>query len=56
MLEEGKRLGMPLPLTSVAHQLCTAASAAGHGGEDLAAVIMTLEYLAGMRQRSEPPC
>jgi 3-hydroxyisobutyrate dehydrogenase-like beta-hydroxyacid dehydrogenase len=49
MLEEGKRLGMPLPLTSVAHQLCTAASAAGHGGEDLAAVITTLEYLAGIR-------
>jgi 3-hydroxyisobutyrate dehydrogenase-like beta-hydroxyacid dehydrogenase len=49
MLEEGRRLGMPLPLTSVAHQLCTATSAAGHGDEDLAAVITTLEYLAGMR-------
>jgi len=49
MLEEGKRLGMPLPLTSVAHQLCTAASAAGHGAEDLAAVITTLESLAGLR-------
>jgi len=49
MLEEGARLGVPLPLTSVAHQLCTAASAAGHGAEDLAAVITTLEYLAGIR-------
>ncbi|HYB44783.1 MAG TPA: NAD(P)-dependent oxidoreductase [Candidatus Methylomirabilis sp.] len=49
MLKEGERLGVPLPLTSVAHQLCTAASAAGHGGEDLAAVITTLEYLAGIR-------
>jgi 3-hydroxyisobutyrate dehydrogenase-like beta-hydroxyacid dehydrogenase len=49
MLEEGARLGVPLPLTSVAHQLCTATSAAGHGEEDLAAVITTLEYLAGMR-------
>ncbi|MBM3218681.1 MAG: NAD(P)-dependent oxidoreductase [Candidatus Rokubacteria bacterium] len=49
MLEEAKRLGMPLPLTSVAHQLCTATSAAGHGGDDLAAVITTLEHLAGMR-------
>jgi 3-hydroxyisobutyrate dehydrogenase-like beta-hydroxyacid dehydrogenase len=49
MLEEGKRLGVPLPLTSVAHQLCTATSAAGRGAEDLAAVITTLEYLAGMR-------
>ena len=49
MLDEAKRLGMPLPLTSVAHQLCTATSAAGHGGDDLAAVITTLEHLAGMR-------
>lgn len=49
MLEEGARLGVPLPLTSVAHQLCTAASAAGHGAEDLAAVITTLESLAGLR-------
>src|SRR5262249_26864431 len=49
MRGEGKGLGMPLPLTSVAHQLCTAASAAGHGAEDLAAVITTLESLAGLR-------
>jgi 3-hydroxyisobutyrate dehydrogenase-like beta-hydroxyacid dehydrogenase len=49
MLDEGKRLGVPLPLTSVAHQLCTATSAAGRGDEDLAAVITTLEYLAGIR-------
>jgi 3-hydroxyisobutyrate dehydrogenase-like beta-hydroxyacid dehydrogenase len=47
MLKEGERLGVPL--TSVAHQLCTATSAAGHGDEDLAAVITTLEYLAGIR-------
>jgi 3-hydroxyisobutyrate dehydrogenase-like beta-hydroxyacid dehydrogenase len=49
MLEEGGRVGVPLPLTSVAHQLCMATSAAGHGGEDLSSVITTLEYLAGMR-------
>jgi 3-hydroxyisobutyrate dehydrogenase-like beta-hydroxyacid dehydrogenase len=49
MLEEGARLGVPLPLTSVAHQLCTATSSAGRGGEDLAAVITTLERLAGLR-------
>ena len=49
MLDEGKRLGVPMPLTSVAHQLCTATSAAGRGDEDLAVVITTLEYLAGMR-------
>jgi 2-hydroxy-3-oxopropionate reductase len=49
MLKEGERLGLPLPLTSVAHQLCTATSAAGHGAEDLSAVVTTLEYLAGIR-------
>jgi 2-hydroxy-3-oxopropionate reductase len=48
MLAEGERLGVPLPLTSVAQQLCTAASAAGHGGDDLSAVITTLETLAGI--------
>ncbi len=48
MLDEGNRLGVALPLTSVANQLCTAASAAGHGAEDLAAVITTLEHLAGL--------
>jgi 3-hydroxyisobutyrate dehydrogenase-like beta-hydroxyacid dehydrogenase len=49
MLAEGARLGVPLPLTSVAHQLCMATSSAGHGDEDLAAVITTLEHLAGIR-------
>jgi len=32
-----------------AHQLCSVTSAGGHGGEDLAAVITTLERLAGLR-------
>jgi 3-hydroxyisobutyrate dehydrogenase-like beta-hydroxyacid dehydrogenase len=50
MLEEGARLGVPLPLTSVAQQLCTAASSAGHGQDDLSAVITTLESLAGIRR------
>jgi 3-hydroxyisobutyrate dehydrogenase-like beta-hydroxyacid dehydrogenase len=49
MLDEGTRLGVVLPLTGVAHQLCMATSSAGHGDEDLAAVITTLEYLAGIR-------
>src|SRR5881628_2759179 len=43
MLEEGQRLGVALPLTSLAQQLCTATAAAGRGGEDLAALIITLE-------------
>jgi len=49
MLEEGQRLGVPLPLTSLTQQLCTATVAAGRGGDDLAALITTLERLAGLR-------
>jgi len=48
MLEEGLRLGVPLPLTSVTQQLATATAAAGRGEEDLAAIITTLELLAGL--------
>ncbi|MBI4609797.1 MAG: NAD(P)-dependent oxidoreductase [Candidatus Rokubacteria bacterium] len=48
MLEEGRRLGVALPLTSIAQQLATATVAAGRGGEDLAAMVTTLELLAGM--------
>lgn len=48
MLEEGARLGAPLPLTSLTEQLTLATVAAGRGGEDIAAIITTLERLAGM--------
>jgi 3-hydroxyisobutyrate dehydrogenase-like beta-hydroxyacid dehydrogenase len=48
MLEEAQRLGVALPLTSLTQQICTAAVAAGHGGEDLAVLITTLEGLAGL--------
>ncbi len=48
MLEEGVRLGAPLPLTSLTEQLTLATVAAGRGGEDIAAIITTLERLAGM--------
>jgi 3-hydroxyisobutyrate dehydrogenase-like beta-hydroxyacid dehydrogenase len=49
MLEEGLRLGVPLPLTSVTQQLATATATAGRGEEDLAAIVTTLELLAGIR-------
>src|SRR6266566_2945951 len=48
MLEEGQRLGVALPLTSLAQQLCTATVAAGRGGEDLAVLITTFEKMAGL--------
>jgi 3-hydroxyisobutyrate dehydrogenase-like beta-hydroxyacid dehydrogenase len=50
MLEEGRRLGVPLPLTSVTQQLVTATAAAGRGEEDLAAIFTTLEKLAGLEK------
>jgi 3-hydroxyisobutyrate dehydrogenase-like beta-hydroxyacid dehydrogenase len=48
MLEEGQRLGVALPLTSLTQQLCTATAAAGRGGDDLAVLITTLETMAGL--------
>jgi 3-hydroxyisobutyrate dehydrogenase-like beta-hydroxyacid dehydrogenase len=48
MLEEAQRLGVALPLTSLAQQICTATVAAGRGGEDLAALITTLERMSGL--------
>jgi 3-hydroxyisobutyrate dehydrogenase-like beta-hydroxyacid dehydrogenase len=50
MLEEGRRLEVPLPLTSVTHQLATATAVAGRGEEDLAAIFTTLEKLAGLEK------
>jgi 3-hydroxyisobutyrate dehydrogenase-like beta-hydroxyacid dehydrogenase len=48
MLEEGLRLGVPLPLTSAAQQLTAATATAGRGDEDLAAIVTTFERLAGL--------
>ena len=48
MLEEAQRLGVALPLTSLTQQICTATVAAGRGGVDLAALITTLERMAGL--------
>jgi 3-hydroxyisobutyrate dehydrogenase-like beta-hydroxyacid dehydrogenase len=48
MLDEGARLGVPLPLTTITQQLATATAAAGRGEEDLAAIVTTLEQLAGL--------
>ena len=50
MLEEGLRLGVPLPLTSVTQQLTLATALAGRGEEDLAAIVTTFELLAGLEK------
>jgi 3-hydroxyisobutyrate dehydrogenase len=39
VLDSGRRLGMPLPLASAAHQMFLLAAAAGHAGEDDSAVV-----------------
>ena len=51
MLDEGKRLGVPLPLTALVRELSVATAAAGHGGQDLAAIVTTLETMAGLGGR-----
>jgi 3-hydroxyisobutyrate dehydrogenase len=48
VLDAGRRLGFPLPLAATAHQLYLATAAAGHGGEDDAAVIKFYAELAGL--------
>ena len=56
MIEEGLRLGVPLPLTSLAQQLVSATVASGHAAEDLSAVITTLETMAGLKRGAlDPP-
>ena len=50
MLEEGQRLGVSLPLTSITQQLATATAVAGHGEKDLAAIVTTIELLAGLER------
>ena len=52
MLEEGRRLEVPLPLTSTAQELYAAAAAAGAGPQDLAIVIKRFEQLAGLSRSS----
>jgi 3-hydroxyisobutyrate dehydrogenase-like beta-hydroxyacid dehydrogenase len=39
VLDSGRRLGLPLPLASTAHQMFLLAAAAGHAGEDDSAVV-----------------
>ena len=50
MLEEGRQLGVSLPLTSITQQLATATAVAGYGEEDLAAIVTTFELLAGLER------
>ena len=51
MLDEGKRVGAPLLLTGIARELAGAAANAGHGSDDLAAIVTTIERMAGLGDR-----
>jgi len=47
MLESARDIGVPLPLTSLTHQMFQAAIATGHGDEDICSTIKVLEGIAG---------
>lgn len=53
MLDSGKELNVPLPLTSLTHQLFQAAISAGYGEADFCSSIQLLEELAGMQVKAE---
>lgn len=48
VLDSGRKLTFPLPLTSAAHQMYLATSAAGLGGEDDSSVIRMFQKLTGI--------
>ena len=52
MLDSGKDLGVPLPLTSLTHQLFQTAITAGHADEDFCSTIKVLEDLVGVEVKS----
>ncbi len=52
MLESGRELGVPLPSTSLVHELLGAAVAKGYGDEDIIAAFKLFEELAGVEVKS----
>ncbi len=53
MMESGKELGVPLPLTGLTQQLFQTAISAGHADEDFCSTIKVLEELAGVEVKSQ---
>jgi len=47
-LDSGRRLGVPLPLTGITHQMFQAAVSNGHADEDFCSTIKLLEAWAGI--------
>jgi 3-hydroxyisobutyrate dehydrogenase/2-hydroxy-3-oxopropionate reductase len=52
MLDSGRELGVPLPLTSLTHQMFQAAIATGHGDEDICSTIQVLESLTNTQVKA----
>jgi len=48
VLDAGRELRFPLPMTAAAHQLYLSAAAAGHGQDDYASVVTFFEDIAGI--------
>jgi 3-hydroxyisobutyrate dehydrogenase/2-hydroxy-3-oxopropionate reductase len=55
MLESGKELNVPLPLTSLTQQMFRAALATGLGEEDICSTIKVLEGLTGVEVKRNKP-
>jgi 3-hydroxyisobutyrate dehydrogenase-like beta-hydroxyacid dehydrogenase len=53
MIDSGKELGVPLPLTGLTQQLFQIALSAGHADEDFCSTIKVLEGLAGIEVKSK---
>ena len=53
MLDSGKELGVPLPLTGLSQQLFQGAISAGYGEDDFCSTIKVLEELAGVEVKSQ---
>jgi len=53
MLESSAELGVPLPLTSLTHQMFQAAIAMGHGEEDICSTIKVLEGMVGVEVKGK---
>lgn len=51
MLDSGKELGVPLPLTALTQQMFQAAISTGHSDEDICSTIKVLEGMAGVEVR-----
>lgn len=49
-MENGRSVGVSLPLPGVAQQMMTACASMGYGLEDVAAVLKVYEKLAGIER------